>query len=275
MNLKHLTDETLDADIKMLAKAEREVLGKILWHLNEIDRRKLYCDSKCGSLYEYCIKVLKYSEGQASRRVTASRLLKTVPEIQVPIQKGDINLTQLGMINSHVKELELSSPAEEKKAIIDIIDEVKGKSTRETDKILREKNDEKPRKVNLKLEQTTVDKLYVVRGLKGHVVGDMDDLLNLMSDELIKLWDPTIVKRKTNVAAGESRYVAVGTKAKVWKRDQGKCTNCGSSFAIQVDHIEPFSRGGQSRASNFQLLCRNCNQRKADGVHVNRTTIRR
>jgi hypothetical protein len=268
MNLKHLTDQTLLKDTNSLVKSEREILSQVLWHLHEIDRRKLYCDIKCGSLYEYCIKVLKYSEGQASRRVTAARLLKTSPEIQEPIQSGEINLTQLGLINSHVQSMEFDTPEEKKSVIADLVEEVKGKSTRETDKILREKNDEKPRKVSLQLEQSTLDKLNEVKALKAHSVKDMDDLILRMSEEVMKQWSPSFVKKKAKQSLGKSRYVSVSAEAEVRKRDQGKCTNCGSTYAVEIDHIQPFSRGGKTIKSNLRLLCRNCNQRKGNGVHV-------
>lgn len=266
MNLKHINDQTLLSDTKSLVKSERGILSKVLWHLHEIDRRKLYCDAKCGSLYEYCIKVLKYSEGQASRRVSAARLLKTLPEIQTPILEGSINLTQLGMIKSHLQEQQITNPSETKKVVTELIKEVKGKSTRDTENILRGKSGMKPKKIILRLEQKTVEQLNEVRALKAHAVKDMDDLIMLMSAEVKKQWDPTYVKRKAKEATGATRYVAVQTRAEVWAKSQGRCSNCGSIYALQIDHILPFSRGGKTLESNLQLLCRNCNQRKSDRV---------
>jgi hypothetical protein len=262
MNLKHISDQTLIMDTKSLVKTEREILSKVLWHLHEIDRRKLYCESKCGSLYEYCVKVLKYSEGQATRRVAAARLLKISPEIQEPILSGEINLTQLGMIRSHLQDTEFESKDEKKKVIKELVDEVKGKSTRETDKILRDKNGAKPQKVNLRLEQETMDKLNEVKALKAHAVKDMDELIQLMSKEVTKQWTPSFVKRKTKETSGNTRYVPANVKAEVWKRDKGLCRNCGSNYGLQFDHIHPYSLGGKTTASNLQLLCWNCNQRK-------------
>ena len=57
MNLKHLTDKALLADIKKLAAEERSISVKVLHHLREIERRRLFSDLGYGSLYDYVIKL--------------------------------------------------------------------------------------------------------------------------------------------------------------------------------------------------------------------------
>ncbi|MFL5786262.1 MAG: hypothetical protein ACJ76H_16705, partial [Bacteriovoracaceae bacterium] len=64
MKLNHLTDETLLQDTLKLVEHERNISGRVLWHLHEIERRKLFVELKCSSLFDYCVRVLKYSEGQ-------------------------------------------------------------------------------------------------------------------------------------------------------------------------------------------------------------------
>jgi|APTNR8051073442_1049403.scaffolds.fasta_scaffold25603_2 hypothetical protein len=51
-------------------------------------------------------------------------------------------------------------------------------------------------------------------------------------------------------------------RAEVWRRDQGKCTTCGSNANLQYDHIIPVARGGATTVMNLQLLCQRCNQAK-------------
>jgi hypothetical protein len=51
-------------------------------------------------------------------------------------------------------------------------------------------------------------------------------------------------------------------KLTVFKRDQGRCVECGGDFDIQYDHIIPFSMGGANTVENLQLLCARCNQQK-------------
>ena len=49
----------------------------------------------------------------------------------------------------------------------------------------------------------------------------------------------------------------------VWRRDKGQCSNCRSTFALEIDHVRPRAVGGPSTLENTRLLCRACNQRAA------------
>jgi len=52
----------------------------------------------------------------------------------------------------------------------------------------------------------------------------------------------------------------------VWRRDQGKCVECGSQENLEFDHIIPFSKGGSNTARNIQILCEKCNRSKSDKI---------
>jgi hypothetical protein len=56
-----------------------------------------------------------------------------------------------------------------------------------------------------------------------------------------------------------SRFIPAALSRMIWQRDLGKCTHCGSTHALQIDHIRPFAKGGTTEASNLRLLCRSCN----------------
>jgi hypothetical protein len=63
------------------------------------------------------------------------------------------------------------------------------------------------------------------------------------------------------------RMIPSHVKLEVWKRDQGRCTECGSSTNLHFDHIIPFARGGSSlTAKNVQLLCARHNLAKSDRI---------
>lgn len=63
-----------------------------------------------------------------------------------------------------------------------------------------------------------------------------------------------------------ARAIPQQVKDMVWRRDQGRCVECGSREQLEFDHIIPFSRGGSNSYRNIQLLCQDCNRRKADKI---------
>jgi hypothetical protein len=48
----------------------------------------------------------------------------------------------------------------------------------------------------------------------------------------------------------------------VFERDGGSCTDCGSTFDLQYDHVIPVALGGATSLDNLQLLCGDCNRSK-------------
>jgi 5-methylcytosine-specific restriction endonuclease McrA len=59
-----------------------------------------------------------------------------------------------------------------------------------------------------------------------------------------------------------SRLIPTAVRDKVFTRDRGRCTyvgktgkRCGSTQALQIDHIKPFTRWGTNAPSNLRLLC--------------------
>jgi HNH endonuclease len=52
----------------------------------------------------------------------------------------------------------------------------------------------------------------------------------------------------------------------VWRRDQGRCVDCGSRERLEFDHIIPVGKGGSNTARNIELRCEACNRRKSASV---------
>ncbi|WP_345551852.1 HNH endonuclease signature motif containing protein [Microbulbifer aestuariivivens] len=64
-----------------------------------------------------------------------------------------------------------------------------------------------------------------------------------------------------------SRIIPTAIKIAVWKRDSGKCVECGASDELHFDHILPYSKGGTSlSADNIQLLCARHNLSKSANI---------
>jgi 5-methylcytosine-specific restriction endonuclease McrA len=63
----------------------------------------------------------------------------------------------------------------------------------------------------------------------------------------------------------KSRYIPASVRVTVLHRDSYKCIFCGRSskqIQLEVDHIIPFSKGGNNDISNLQTLCIDCNRGK-------------
>lgn len=52
----------------------------------------------------------------------------------------------------------------------------------------------------------------------------------------------------------------------VWRRDQGRCVDCGAREKLEFDHIIPWNEGGSNTARNLELRCENCNGSKGDRI---------
>jgi hypothetical protein len=55
-------------------------------------------------------------------------------------------------------------------------------------------------------------------------------------------------------------------RSEVWRRDGGKCVQCGSKANLQFDHIIPVTVGGATSVANLQLLCEPCNRSKGKKI---------
>jgi len=62
-------------------------------------------------------------------------------------------------------------------------------------------------------------------------------------------------KKKTS----DSRHVPEAIRREVFERDQFKCTQCGSTHALTIEHLIPYAKGGRHKPDNLKVLCRSCN----------------
>ncbi|MBO5870140.1 MAG: HNH endonuclease [Clostridia bacterium] len=71
-------------------------------------------------------------------------------------------------------------------------------------------------------------------------------------------------------ATTKSRRISNKLRYQVLKRDNFKCCACGASPAkdptveLHIDHIIPWSKGGETTLENLQTLCSRCNIGKSD-----------
>ena len=92
MSLTLLSDSELIAKLDILTRNERAATVTVLEHLIELDRRGLYRVLGYPSLFDYCVKALKYSQAGAYRRISAARCLRDNPEIAQLLREGKLTL---------------------------------------------------------------------------------------------------------------------------------------------------------------------------------------
>jgi hypothetical protein len=94
-----------------------------------------------------------------------------------------------------------------------------------------------------------------------------------LKDSLPKMEGVAVISDSpTKVERERIRDIPLKLRLRVLKRDNYKCVFCGASPAIdpgvhlQVDHINPFSKGGKTELENLQTLCQRCNWGKSDEI---------
>lgn len=104
------------------------------------------------------------------------------------------------------------------------------------------------------------------KALEAFVKASSGDELNGSATEpLATSPEPLSVEPAVTRQSGKSRSVGWRLRYKVLCRDRFACRACGRSpsthpgVALQVDHIVPWSQGGETVESNLQSLCEQCN----------------
>lgn len=287
---KCLSNEALLRNTQTLVLEERKLTTSILWHLHEIQVRRLYAEESYGSLFEYAVQALGYSEAAAGRRIAAMRLLVEVPEIEPALKNGSVSLSTLSTIQSFIQRKEQPISRSEKRELVFAL---QGKSRRECEKHLVALDplaalpSEKERvvsptqtEIRFVADDELMQKLQKIRELDGHITAGASylELFHRLADLALKKLD-LVSKQKTekvhtppaeSKSEKPSRYVSAALKREVWQRDHGQCTyqsaagkKCSSRYALEIDHIVPLALGGKTESSNLRLLCRGHNQQQA------------
>lgn len=266
MQLQQLSDETLLRETEKLVQTEREILSALLQHLREIERRRLFSALGYSSLFAYCTGKLGYSEDQAQRRISAMRLLKELPEVEEKLQSGALTLTHLGLARAAFQREEFSR--EEK---LQILSEIEQKPTRAAEQVLagHAPVEQKPdsikavstERVELRFtaDAELLEKIETLKGRLAHQHPSLSlgELFQKLCDLGLEQWD------KAKAPAAPQAESQAEAQRQVFRRAKHQCQNCGSRYALEIDHIQPRAKGGSSSPENLRLLCRSCNQRAA------------
>lgn len=212
------------------------------------------------------------------------RLIRDIPEVEAKIKDGTLTLSNAAKIQTYIKQ----STKEDKPLNItekkQLIQKIENKSARECDLellkispepvITKSKErviSEEYTELKITVKKDLKEKIEQVKSLLSHQNpnGDLNKLLELMCDMVIKKKDPSQRKASTTSKVNEkrpastSRHIPSTIKQEVYMRDKGSCTftdhktkrRCCSKHLLQYDHIKPIAFNGETSVSNLRLLC--------------------
>ena len=275
LDLKQLNDNILVSNLKQKVRQETKTGLEIIEYIEEVFRRRLYSDYKCKSINAFCISILGYSPAEAARKVNACRLIQDIPETKELIDTGAINQTIASsfqtFINGENKYRESKIEMAEKK---EILNELKGKSCSEVERLLVEKSSapEKPafeKKKKIKNNRVSVS-FTIDENEYQHLQTKMEEMgVSTVEELFIEMRKALDVKKEVRKYSKKkpnnvtSRNIPAEVKRKVLARDNGQCVICGSKRNLELDHATPISIGGLTTEENLRVTCKSCNVRNA------------
>lgn len=280
--IEKLSEGDLEQSLKSLVSDERKILHRILEHINEIEARKLYLEKAYSSLYDYLVQECSYSGPAAMRRIAAARLMKNVPEVASQIQSGHLNLSQVAELSRALKEKEKAGAVVSDLKKSEITQAIAQKSMSQTqreisrcldldlkppEKTFVQKDDSVHLQITLSHDQ--FENLMACRDRAASVLLSESQDVSLASviDFLAQRF---LQEKNTSSSAKEkNRSLTPKTRKMIFQknpscqfRDPATGKICGSSFNLEIDHIQPRWAGGGHNIDNLQVLCRAHNNHK-------------
>ena len=281
--IAHLSNQALLEETERLASKVRRATARLIAALAEVDARRLWADEGCSSLYDYCTRVLRFSEQEAYLRIEGARVALRFPDVLPMLDDGDLTLTNVGLLKPHLTPENHAA----------LLEAARGKSKREVTRqvaALRDAEGACPEPVatiipisasrfrlTVDIEDETFDKLQRAIDLLRHAVpnGDVAQVLERALTSLLRdldriKWAATLKPHEPREISSPSRYIPACVRGAVWRRDGGRCAfvgargRCCATAFLEFHHLTPFALGGASAVDNIELRCRAHNQREAE-----------
>jgi 5-methylcytosine-specific restriction endonuclease McrA len=290
MMLRGHSDEALLSDVRQLIGSQRELTARLIIYLAEIEHRRLHVVAGFSSMFDFSVKELRLSEGEAFRRLAAARLARRFPVVHTLIASGDVHLSALALLRPHLT----------KDNHVELLDAVRGKSKRDVEMLLAARFPQRdtPARVRaisperFRIEFTASaerrEKLERCLDLSSHANPQRDlafvieravELLlsKLERERLGKAKRPRETPRDetpSNETPGTppaSRHIPTAARRSVFERDGSRCTyvspdghRCETTAFLELDHIVPHALGGANEPENLRVRCRAHNRLAAE-----------
>jgi hypothetical protein len=247
--------------------------------MREADRRKIWAEMGYQSLMDYCVRSFKISETDFYRKRSILDTIREIPEIEAKILEGKLNTTSVSQAATFLKReaklLNRPITTSEKR---DVLFQLEGKSFREVQRELSPHGDSStaqnpyaaPTRIQRTYYSTPNLEMLIERAKKAFAPllppgADHADLLTKVFEiALHAAGTPLEPKTQDREPISETIRLAVS------RRDNFACAyvnprtglRCGSKHQLELNHITPYSRGGDDSIENLRLVCRTHNQHR-------------
>jgi hypothetical protein len=303
MQLTTLSDDQLLDSLKTVCAQSRLLLARLLAHLAEVEERRLHLKAAYSSMYDFCMRGLGMSDGEACRRIAAARLARRFPDLLVRLERGEITLSTICLLEGELTETSYD----------DLVTASAGKSKREVQQLIAARSpkpdvadrierllpsaapvparvtplSETRHEVRFTANDEVRKKLERAADLMRHAnpKGDLAEIVERGLDLLIaKLEHDRLAKtsRPQRASRGtKAGTIAAATVRAVFERDGERCTysgpdgcRCPATTLLEIDHIIPRAEGGTDDLPNLRVRCRAHNRLHAEQcfgrAHVDR-----
>jgi hypothetical protein len=127
--LEGLGNDQLLVELKGLVKRDRVLEAELISHLGEVEARRLYLEQGCSSMFDYCVKELRFSEGVAYKRIGVARAARRFPGVGLAISRGELHLSAASLIAPHLSQ----------ETVVEWLEAARHRTTREIKKLVADR----------------------------------------------------------------------------------------------------------------------------------------
>jgi hypothetical protein len=272
-DLYRISDQELLTRFGHVVQTERKITHVVLKYIAEIERRKLYLDRGYQSMYRFLIDRYGYSESAAGRRIESARIFGELPEIANHIESGEINMSQLCLVQKSVRKIERlerrKMTTDEKEALIG---KITNQTQHDTELTLAKALDLPVERIEKKTihqdGSVTVTSTYTK---EEYELVERAQSLNMHAVKTKKWSDlMTYLAKKDLSRRTEVKTPNAKVNTQKEKLKEGSCCYqdpvtrkvCGARSFLQMDHKHSKWAGGSDAPENFQILCAQHNRWK-------------
>ena len=285
-----MTDLEIEAELAKKIREERRITREVLELIILSEDRRIYAERGYPSLFEWLTKRFGYSEGAANRRISAARLLRSVPEASEKLESGDLNLTTMAKAQSIIRAQEKAARKEvsprmkaqaletiERKATVKAEQELLAMFPEAATQVKQERVvaiSEYALRLNSTIPNEVMERFKKVRDKLSHRFPNATfvDLADYFFREFLQAdADKNAAAAKQRIK-NENKILTPRTRRIVLR--EGQCRyqdpvtgkTCAATAFVQIDHRIPRAHRGTHHGDNLRSLCATHNRLMAEKI---------